>query len=135
MNYYYSNNSAQRLATCCDALVQTFTAVIEQIDHTIIEGRRSALVQNEHFRTGRSKVQWPNSPHNEAPSAAVDAAPYPIDWNDTKRFYYFAGLVKGIGYRLGHRIRWGGDWDGDNDFQDQTFNDLVHFEYVGPVTK
>jgi len=25
------------------------------------------------------------------PSDAVDVAPYPIDWNDKERFYYFAG--------------------------------------------
>ena len=25
-------------------------------------------------------------------------------------------------------IRWGGDWDGDNEFTDQSFDDLVHFE-------
>ena len=131
----YSKNSSLRLASCCNELHETFTAVLQQVDHTIIEGRRSAIVQNEHFRTGRSKVQWPNSAHNDAPSTGVDVAPYPIDWNDTKRFFYFAGVVKGVGYTLGHVIRWGGDWDGDNDFTDQTFNDLVHFEYSGPVEK
>lgn len=129
----YSHTSAKRLATCCPELVDTFGAVLEIIDHTIIEGTRTALVQNEYFRTGRSKLEWPDSSHNSLPSLAVDAAPYPIDWNDSKRFYYFAGAVKSIGWTLGHRIRWGGDWDSDNDFNDQTFMDLVHFEYRGSV--
>jgi peptidoglycan L-alanyl-D-glutamate endopeptidase CwlK len=31
-----------------------------------------------------------------------------------------------------HRIRWGGDWDMDNDLSDNTFNDLVHFELYKP---
>ena len=51
------------------------------------------------------------------------------------RFAEFAGIVKAIGwYRYQVRIRWGGDWDGDNDLDDQTFDDLVHFELVPPRT-
>ena len=64
------------------------------------------------------------------PSLAIDAAPSPIDWNDRERFFYFAGVVKGVAEEMGIKIRWGGDWDGDNDFDDQTFDDLVHFELV-----
>ena len=40
----------------------------------------------------------------------------------------FAGYVQGVAEQLGIKIRWGGDWDSDFDFKDQTFNDLVHFE-------
>ena len=59
---------------------------------------------------------------------ALDVCPYPIDWNDKDRFYNFAGLVKGIAISMDIKIRWGGDWDGDNDLKDQTFFDLPHFE-------
>ncbi len=31
------------------------------------------------------------------------------------RFYFFAGIVKGIAWELGIGVRWGGDWDSDND--------------------
>jgi peptidoglycan L-alanyl-D-glutamate endopeptidase CwlK len=57
-------------------------------------------------------------------------APYPIDWNDTKRFYHFAGFVLGVAKssKIAIPIRWGGDWDSDNDLNDQTFMDLVHWE-------
>jgi hypothetical protein len=66
-----------------------------------------------------------------APSSrAVDVAPYPIDWNDTRRFDHFAGIVVGIAHRSGVKIRWGGNWDRDNDLNDQNFNDLVHFELI-----
>ena len=45
------------------------------------------------------------------------------------RFYDFGGYVVGAAHRLGVPIRWGGDWDQDHDvFDDQTFQDLVHFE-------
>ena len=29
-----------------------------------------------------------------------------------------------------HNVRWGGDWNMDNNFKDQKFNDLPHFELV-----
>jgi peptidoglycan L-alanyl-D-glutamate endopeptidase CwlK len=29
----------------------------------------------------------------------------------------------------GVNVRWGGDWDGDRDIDDQTFDDLPHFEF------
>jgi hypothetical protein len=79
-------------------------------------------------------VQWPDGKHNtEEPdglSEAVDAAPYPIDWNNRERFVYFAGIVIGVGAEMGIKIRWGGDWNRDNDLKNQTFFDLPHFEVV-----
>jgi peptidoglycan L-alanyl-D-glutamate endopeptidase CwlK len=32
--------------------------------------------------------------------------------------------------KMTHDVRYGGDWDGDKDINDQTFNDTVHFELV-----
>lgn len=109
-------------------LQDIFFEVIKGYDCSILCGFRDEAAQNEAFHTGRSKKQWPNSKHNGTPSLAVDVAPYPIDWDDERRFYHFAGYVKGIADQLGISIRWGGDWDGDNDLNDQHFFDLVHFE-------
>jgi len=75
-----------------------------------------------------SKLKWPNSKHNRYLSHAIDAAPYPIKWGDYKRFYHFGGFVKAIALNYNIDIIWGGDFDNDFDFNDQTFNDLVHFE-------
>ena len=33
-----------------------------------------------------------------------------------------------VANRLGLKVRWGGDWDGDFEFKDQNFHDLPHFE-------
>lgn len=77
---------------------------------------------------GRSKTKWPDSKHNSNPSMGIDVAPYPIDWNDIKRFYHFGGFVQSRAESLGIKLRWGGDWDSDRDLNDQTFMDLVHFE-------
>ena len=128
----FSNTSQGRLDTCDSRLVEIFEEVIKHWDCTILQGVRPKEEQDEYFRTGRSKVQWPNSKHNVLnpgdKSRAVDVAPYPIDWNDTRRFDYFAGFVKGIAISKGVTLRWGGDWDSDGDQSDQTFNDLPHFE-------
>jgi len=124
----FSQRSQNRLNTCDPRLVEVLEEVIKHWDCTILQGERTKEEQDEFFRTGRSKVQWPNSKHNSSPSKAVDVAPYPIDWNDTRRFDYFAGFVKGIATTKGITLRWGGDWNSDNDQSDQTFNDLPHFE-------
>ena len=129
----FSKSSKMKLDTCDPRLVEIFEEVVKHVDCTILEGRRSKSQQDEYFRTGRSKLEWPNSKHNCAPgelSKAVDAIMYPIDWNDLDRFFYFGGFVKGIAAAKGYKIRWGFDWDGDNDFNDQSFNDGPHFEVI-----
>ena len=90
--------------------------------------------QDELFEQGRTKVKWPNSKHNVLEPAdlsrAVDMAPYPIDWEDRERFHYFAGHVMGIAATMGGQLRWGGDWDEDTEVDDNSFDDLPHYELV-----
>lgn len=127
----FSKASAEKLATCHPDLQLIFNEVIKHFDCTIIEGHRGQAAQDEAFRTGKSKLQWPNGEHNKTPSSAVDVAPClngKIDWNDAGYFKFFAGFVKGIACQKGIKLRWGGDWDSDNDLKDQNFNDLPHFE-------
>jgi hypothetical protein len=128
--YNYSKKSKKQLATCHPKLQELFNEVIKEYDCTIIIGHRNKKKQDEAFRTGASKKEFPFSKHNSHPSIAADVAPYPIDWNNTKRFYHFAGYVQATADRMGIKIRWGGDWDSDNDLDDQTFMDLVHFELL-----
>ena len=129
--FKFSSRSQDNLSSTHRDLNALFREVIKGYDCTIIQGHRSFGEQNECYRTGRSKVEWPNSMHNKMPSLAVDVAPYPIDWNNRERFVAFAHYVRGVAWGLGYSIRWGGDWDMDNDLRDQTFMDLVHFEYLG----
>ena len=128
--YTFSHKSLTNLATCHDDLQILFQEIIKCYDCTVIQGWRSNEEQNEYFRAGRSKLRGGQSKHNASPSLAVDVVPYPIDWNDYKRFYHFSGIVKGIASSLKIPIRWGGDWDNDNNFKDQTFHDLPHFELL-----
>jgi len=126
----FSERSRHQLNTCSPELQVLFNQVVRRYDCTILEGHRDQRTQNEYYRTGKSKLRYPKGKHNFRPSRAVDVAPYPINWNDTKRFYHFGGYVKGVADELNIPIRWGGDWDSDNDLNDQTFMDLVHFELV-----
>lgn len=124
----FSQRSKERLATCDKRLQRVFNRVIDTVDCTILEGHRSEEKQNEAYRTGHSKVQWPDSRHNTLPSLAVDVAPYPIDWRDRERFTLFAGFALGVAAGEGVRIVWGGDWNRDFRVADNSFDDLVHFQ-------
>lgn len=124
----FGRTSRRRLKTCHPLLKHLFQQVVERYDCSILTGHRTKASQNKAVREGKSKLAWPKGNHNKKPSLAVDVAPYPIDWQNTKRFYHFAGFVQGLANELHIPIRWGGDWDRDFDLDDQTFNDLVHFE-------
>jgi len=122
--------SKKNLSTCCDDLQRLFNEVIKYYDCKVICGSRSKKEQDKAYYGGRSKVQWPNSKHNGTPSMAADVVPYPIDWEELRRFYMFVGIVRGVAAMLGIKIRCGADWDGDMEVKDQNFHDLPHFELV-----
>ena len=124
----YSQRSKDRLATADRRLQAVFNVVIQAFDNTILCGHRDKAAQDDAYAKSRSRVKWPDSKHNAMPSKAVDAAPYPIDWKNIKRFIYFGGFVMGVAFALGIKLRWGGDWHGNTMLYDQDFNDFPHFE-------
>lgn len=127
----FSDGSKKVLATCDERLQRLFNEVIKYWDCTIIQGKRTEAEEQQHIADGTSHTN--HSKHVYpigVPSLAVDVAPYPIVWGDTKRFYAFGGFVIATATQLGIKIRWGGDWDSDRDLNDQNFNDLPHFEVV-----
>lgn len=126
----FSQRSITRLCTCHPDLQRLFQEVVKHVDCSVLQGHRGEDEQNEAFARGASKLKFPDSRHNASPSLAVDVAFYPIQWNNWKRWYMFGGYVKATADRLGIKVRWGGDWDGDGDPSDQKFNDLVHWEIL-----
>ena len=124
----YSTRSKSRLATCDQRLQDVFNEVIKHVDCSILEGHRSKERQNKLYDQKRTKVKYPNGRHNSSPSKAVDVTPYPVDWNDRERQTLFAGFVLGIARSMGHKLRWGGDWDQDFQVMDNRFDDFPHFE-------
>lgn len=126
----FGKRSRSNLSECHEDLQMLFEAVVETYDCSVIEGFRGKDEQDAAFHAGKSKLRFPESKHNQNPSLAVDVVPYPVDWNNTKQFYHFGGFVKAMAEMMGIEIRWGGDWDGDYSFKDQSFHDLPHFELV-----
>ncbi len=136
----FGRKSRERLETCHSDLIVLFSAVIEEIDCSVICGHRNKEDQDKAVASGHSKARFPYGKHNSLPSNAIDVAPYPIDWDDLQRFYYFAGwvmakakILKNVG-EISHNIRWGGNWRGfENgviDFKKNSFDDLPHFEII-----
>jgi hypothetical protein len=122
-------------------LVEIARMVIPFTDYAILCGRRGEAAQTEAFLTGRSGVPWPRSKHNAvAPglSDAFDFAPWfpdppHIRWDHEREFVQLAGRLQQAADQLGIEVRWGGDWDRDDDLYD--FNkpfDLGHLEIWGP---
>jgi len=118
-------------------------------DIALITGWRSEEEQREKFDAGLSQVleskHNTRNPRTRKPEAlAVDFIPYvahlgritgapPNAARDLKYFYRLAGVGLAISEALnliGVTIRWGGDWDNDFNMDDQTFNDLYHWELV-----
>lgn len=130
----FGTASLAQLATCEDRLQRVMHAAIEHMDFTVLEGHRGQAAQDAAVAAGNSKTPWPTSKHNATPSRAVDVAPYPVDWSDREaarqRFALLAGFVLACAATLGIRLRWGGDWNGNQDTRDESFRDLPHFELV-----
>lgn len=118
----YSKVSKERLSTCDSRLQDIFNELIKELDCSIICGFRGEEEQNKAFYMGKSKAIWGKSKHNKRPSLAVDAAPYPIDWNNHVRFVQMNDKIQAIAKRRGIKIKWGGAF--------KSFKDLSHWELV-----
>lgn len=128
--------SRGNLAEAHPELQRLLNEVIKHYDCSVICGSRTLAQQRMLVAKGASRTL--NSRHipreGEDFCRAVDVITWRatdnphVSWNDHKSHRFFGGFVKGIASQMGITIRWGGDWDSDNDFRDQSFNDLVHFE-------
>jgi len=130
MSYKFGPQSKLKLEECDPRLQKVLNEVIKVYDCSVICGHRTEADQNHAFKSGMSKVEWPNSKHNKKPSLAVDVVPHPLDWSDLKGFCYMAGIILGTAAQMGIKIRWGGDWNMNNQLKDERFQDLPHFEIV-----
>jgi len=138
----FGRRSAGRLETCDPRLQEVMRAAIREFDFSVLHGHRSPEEQIKLYAIGRTTelgrkpVTTKNgttkkSKHNYSPSKAIDVAPYPVDFNDTDRIRYLAGYIMGVAAERGVKLKWGGDWDRDFETNDNTFEDLLHFEVIG----
>ena len=134
----WSKSSQAKLDTCDPRIIEILDIVVKHHDCKVLWGHRTEQQQNDLYdqipRVTHKK--WPDSKHNSLPSIAVDVAPWPIphkwgkDWIHRVKFYELKAAIFLTAAQLGYTIRWGGDWDMDKDYTDNTFNDLVHFEVL-----
>ena len=140
----FGRKSREHLETCHSDLQILFNTVIEEVDCSVTCGYRNKEDQDKAVASGNSKAVYPEGKHNSNPSTAIDVYPYPIDFNDLPRFYYFAGwvlakaeILRNVG-EIANKIKWGGNWRGLNngkiDFsynkRKDVLDDLPHFELV-----
>jgi len=124
----FGKKSRGQLKTCHVKLQEVFNEVIKTVDCSVLEGHRDKDKQNALYKEGKTKLKYPHSNHNDYPCNAADVVPYPIDWNDSRRFHLFAGFVLGTALQMGIKLRWGGDWNMNWDIKDNNFDDFPHFE-------
>lgn len=126
----FGKRSREALNSSDPRWTEVMEIVLQHRDCSILEGHRDEAKQTEYFETGKSKIEWPDGEHNKKPSNAIDAVPYPIDWDDTERMRAFVFFVKGVATGLGYKVRLGADWDGDFTNKDQSFHDIPHMEFM-----
>ncbi len=126
----FTENEVRRLHELDGKLVTLVDEVANEFPIFIVCGHRGKEDQELAFAQGHSKVHYPNSKHNSFPSHAVDICPYPIDWNDLKRFREMQVVIMRKAKELGIKIRSGADFNMDGNLTNDKFVDLPHFELV-----
>lgn len=141
MSHRYSKHSLHERATLHEELVLVCDTLLPLHDFRIQEGHRNKERQNQLYADGASKLRWPASKHNSYPSRAMDLLPFVngqfIGWDKWPQWRYFGGMVLGVAHALResgqmqYELRWGHDWDMDNDLGNHRFVDGPHFELIG----
>ncbi len=137
MPAFTSSRSMRVLAELSPGLVAVNESAIKHIDYSLIDGARTVKQQQRLHSEGKSQLDGiiKISKHQVFPgrlkSKAFDFIPAPFTtWNDRPIFTAYAFFIIGIGYEKGIELRWGGDWDQDFRWTDQTFHDFPHIEEV-----
>ena len=127
MTYKFSKRSLDNLKGVHPKLIQLMHASIinAPVDFVITEGVRTAIRQQELFKSGKSKCDGINtlSKHQIRPDGyghAVDLYPLPIDYKNKEPYILLSNHIKKIAKQLDIKISWGGDW--------KTFIDMPHYE-------
>lgn len=151
MTYKLSQRSLDRLKGVDERLVKVVKRAIElsPIDFMVLEGVRTKEQCMVNYGKGRTvaqcsakgvpakyanpsaaKVTWLNNPFasKHCDGKAVDLVPYPVDWQDLKKFDAIAKAMFAAAKELDIKIRWGADWDGDGKPRERGESDSPHFE-------
>ena len=151
MSYQLSKRSLDRLHGVDPKLVAVVKRAIElsPVDFMVLEGVRTREQCMINYGKGRTaaqcqakgvpakyakpsaaKVTWLNNPFasKHVSGKAVDLVPYPVDWNNLRKFDQIAKAMLSAAKELGVPVRWGADWDGDGKPRERGESDSPHFE-------
>lgn len=138
MAYALGKQSLSRLEGVHPDLVKVVKRAIQisDQDFMVLEGVRTPARQKELYAQGRTKpgpkVTWTlKSNHFKQADGcghAVDLVPYPVDWNTASKFTAIAKAMLVAADDLGVKLRWGGNWDGDDRPGEKGETDGPHFE-------
>ena len=151
MSYNLSQRSLDRLKGVDERLQRVVKRAIQltKQDFMVLEGVRTKQQCMINYGKGRTaaqcvakgvpaqyanpraaKVTWLNDPFasKHVSGKAVDLVPYPVDWNDLKKFDAIAQAMLQAAKELGVPVRWGADWDGDGKPRERGESDSPHFE-------
>ena len=136
--YTLSDRSLKNLVEVDPKLVSVVKRAIEitKQDFMVICGVRTKEQQAQLYAQGRTVpgdiVTWTlNSRHLPASDGfgkAVDLVPYPVNWNETRKFDDIAEAMIQASKELNVSIRWGADWDMDGIPRERDEIDSPHFE-------
>ena len=151
MTFNLSQKSLDRLVGVDERLQRVVKRAIElsKQDFMVLEGVRTRQQCMTNYGKGRTiaqcvakgvpaqyanpnaaKVTWLNNPFasKHVSGKAVDLVPYPVDWNDLKKFDVIAQAMLQASKELSIPIRWGADWDNDDKLREKGESDSPHFE-------
>lgn len=106
-------------------------------DIMVLEGVRTPARQQQLYAQGRTKpgqiVTWTLTSNHFVNKRtgyghAVDLVPFPVDWNDLRKFDLMAKAMFQAADELHTPIRWGADWDRDGKPRERGETDSPHFE-------
>ncbi|MEO1255878.1 MAG: hypothetical protein AAFY41_13500 [Bacteroidota bacterium] len=160
-NYKFGERSTRELNSCHSDLrkIANFALKISPIDFGIHQGGRTIALQQQYFNEDKSRINPKNyaNPRELAKVANHITIPGDAEFNFSRAFDFHVsekhvgksltwddlhlGVIIGCLFaatdellskgEIIHRIRSGGDWDGDGVFvYDQKLKDLPHIELV-----
>ena len=151
MAFNLSQRSLDRLVGVDERLQRVVKRAIElsKQDFMVLEGVRTRQQCMSNYGKGRTiaqcvakgvpaqyanpkaaKVTWLNNPFasKHVSGKAVDLVPYPVDWNDLKKFDAIAKAMLQAAKELGVPVRWGADWNSNGKPRERGESDSPHFE-------
>ena len=131
--FKYGTTSENRIQGLDPGLVSVLRLVIQRskVDVMVAEGLRSKKRQANLLAQGKT---WTlNSRH--LTGHAVDIAPLingKVPWNDPKPWVELSKVVFECADELGVILQWGGDWDLDGEWRDESKFDGPHYQIPWP---